>query len=93
MKRREFIGLIGGAVVTRPLGARAQAQRAVPVVGVLGSSSPESVGDRLVSLQQGLGDAGYVEGGNVALDFRWAYDQYDRLPGLATATSSPSRSR
>ena len=91
MKRRDFIALAGGAAATWPLVSRAQ--RAVPVVGVLGSSSPESVGDRLVSLQQGLGDAGYVEGGNVALDFRWAYDQYDRLPGLATATSSPSRSR
>jgi putative ABC transport system substrate-binding protein len=80
MKRREFITLVGGAAAL-PLAARAQ--RAVPVIGVLGSSSPDAVRDRLISLRQGLGDSGYVEGRNVALDFRWAYDQYDRLPGLA----------
>jgi putative tryptophan/tyrosine transport system substrate-binding protein len=81
MKRREFIVGLGCAAAW-PLVARAQ-QSAVPVIGVLGSASPESFEDRLLVIRQGLRDTGYVEGRNVALEFRWAYDQYDRLPGLA----------
>jgi putative tryptophan/tyrosine transport system substrate-binding protein len=81
MKRREFIAGLGGAAAW-PLAARAQ-QRAVPVIGVLGSASPELSTDRLVAFRQGLSDVGYVEGLNVALEFRWAYDRYDHLPELA----------
>jgi putative ABC transport system substrate-binding protein len=55
----------------------------MPVIGVLGSASPEAFENRLLVVRQGLRDTGYVEGRNVALEFRWAYDQYDRLPGLA----------
>jgi putative ABC transport system substrate-binding protein len=82
MRRREFIGLFGGAAVTWPLTVHAQ-QPAIPVIGVLGSASPEPFAGRLRAFRQGLSESSYVEGHDVALEFRWAYDQYDRLPGLA----------
>jgi putative tryptophan/tyrosine transport system substrate-binding protein len=79
MRRREFMALIGGAVAW-PLAARAQ-QPAMPVIGFLHPSSPEAY--RLRALRQGLKDVGLIEGENVAIEYRWADDQTDRLPALA----------
>jgi putative tryptophan/tyrosine transport system substrate-binding protein len=81
VRRREFIALIGGAAVGWPLLARAQ-QPAIPVIGHLNPTSPELDSDRLRGFRQGLRDAGYVEGENVAIAYRWADGQYDRLPEL-----------
>jgi len=81
MKRRSFIGLAGG-VAAWPLVARAQ-RPSVPVVGFLGATSPEGYATFVKGFQQGLKEAGFVDGDNVTIVYRWAEGQYDRLPGLA----------
>jgi putative tryptophan/tyrosine transport system substrate-binding protein len=82
MRRREFITLLGGAALVVPFGARAQ-QPAMPVIGFLGTGSPRSDAFRVAAVRQGLIEADYVEGRNVAFEYRWAEDQYERLPALA----------
>jgi putative ABC transport system substrate-binding protein len=82
VRRREFLTLLGGVALTRSIAARAQLS-SIPVIGYLSSGSPESDAVRLTGLRRGLSEAGYVEGKNVAIEYRWVENQSDRLPALA----------
>jgi putative ABC transport system substrate-binding protein len=82
MKRREFIALLGGAAAGVPLAARAQ-QATMPVIGYLSGSRPEALQGNVAAFHQGLNESGYFEHRNVAIEYRWAEDQYNQLPALA----------
>ena len=82
IRRRKFISLLGGAAVAWPVEARAQ-PAAMPVIGFLSIASPEAWTDYIAALKQGLGQAGFIEGQNVAIEYRWARGDFGRLPALA----------
>jgi len=81
--RREFIALLGGAAASWPLSARGEQQLTTPVVGFLDSGSPGPYAGRMAGFRQGLNDTGFVEGKDVAIEYRWAEGNYDRLPQMA----------
>jgi len=83
MRRREFLGVLGGAATTLPVTAYAQ-QQVMPTVGFLGSLSPAAVERHLATFRQALKAKGYEEGKNVAVEYRWAEGQFARLPELAS---------
>src|SRR5262245_1193344 len=92
MRRRESITLIAGAAAAWPRAARAQ-QRTMPVIGYLSGGAPDGpFVSFLAAFRQGLGEIGYVEGQNVAFEYRWAEGHYDRLPALAVELVEGNRS-
>jgi putative ABC transport system substrate-binding protein len=82
MRRREFVGCLGGAAVTWPFAAYAQ-QQALPVIGYLGLTSPEAFAGLTAAFRRGLGETEFVEGQNVEIKYRWAHGRFDQLPALA----------
>jgi putative tryptophan/tyrosine transport system substrate-binding protein len=82
MRRRDFIKIVAGSAAAWPPVARAQP--AMPVIGFLGAETPDLRASRLRAFRQGLGETGYVEGRNVAVEYRWAEGQYNRLPALVS---------
>src|SRR6516162_5034320 len=82
IRRREFIARLGGAAAW-PLAARAQQRTTIPVLGVLFTGSPEQAAARVAAFRVGLSEAGYVEGRNVAIEYRWANNDLNRVPELA----------
>jgi len=82
LRRREFVILLGGAAVALPLAARAQ-QQAMPVIGFLQSRWPDSYMEALGAFQKGLNEIGFVDGQNLAIEYRWAGNEYAQFPSLA----------
>src|SRR6202043_4077996 len=83
LRRREFITLFGSTAAAWPLGALAQ-QPAMPVVGFLSTGAPDTFAHLVAPFRQGLSEAGYLEGRNVAIEYRWSEGQYDRLPAMVS---------
>jgi putative ABC transport system substrate-binding protein len=80
MQRREFIAALGGTALVWPFAAKAQ--QAMPVIGLLSSASSHDYAPMIAAFQKGLGEAGFLEGKNVKIEYVWADEQYDRLPAL-----------
>ena len=83
MRRREFIAALGGAAAAWPLASHAQPTTALPVVGFLHYASASTLTHLAEAVRRGLGEAGYIEGQNVVIEYRWADSDYERLPALA----------
>src|SRR5262249_61234723 len=88
MRRRDFIKVIVSSVAAWPLAARAP-RAAMPVIGFLHSQSPEAYAEMMRGFRQGLKDSGYIEGENLAIEYRWANNEMERLPALATDLDRP----